>query len=195
MRYSKSQPLASSSASSAPHRAQRTSTSERALGELRGGAARVLDGLYFANGLAIDDEAGHLYLAETTRDRVLGFHLGAATGELSDRRVVVDIGEPDNLEIDDAGLLWVVSPLRSEVVVVEPRREEVRSVFRSGSPAKDRIVAEWQRRGQAGEPRLDVVTPDLWLPLPGLITGVILTPGSGPVYLTGLGNALVRLPR
>ena len=32
-------------------------------------------------------------------------------------------------------------------------------------------------------------------PLPGLVTGVILTPDGGPVYLSGLGNALVKLER
>jgi hypothetical protein len=42
---------------------------------------------------------------------------------------------------------------------------------------------------------MDLFTPALWAPLPGLITGVIVGPGRGPVYFTGLGNALLRLPR
>jgi hypothetical protein len=40
-----------------------------------------------------------------------------------------------------------------------------------------------------------LITPDLWAPLPGIVTGLIVSPAGGPVYLTGLGDALVRLPR
>jgi len=156
---------------------------------------RVVSGLYFANGFAIDENTGHLYLAETGRDRVYAFHVGLATGELSDRRVVAEVMTPDNLEVDDAGRLWIVSPIRNEIVVVDPPSGEKRSVFRAGGATSDRISAEWQRRGAAGEPRLDLMTPDTWAPLPGLLTGVILSPGDGPVYLGGLGDALVRLSR
>ncbi len=39
------------------------------------------------------------------------------------------------------------------------------------------------------------MSPAMWAPLPGLLTGLILTPGDGPVYLAGLGDALVRLNR
>jgi DNA-binding beta-propeller fold protein YncE len=42
---------------------------------------------------------------------------------------------------------------------------------------------------------MDLFTPASWAPLPGPVTGVILSPDGGPVYLTNLGNALVRLPR
>jgi sugar lactone lactonase YvrE len=156
---------------------------------------RMVSDLYFANGFVIDEKTGHLYLSETGCDRVDAFRVDIATGELSDRRVIADIVTPDNLELDDAGRLWVVSPLRNEIVVVNPSNGQATSVFRAGSPDNDRTVAEWQRRGTAGEPRLELLTPDLWAPLPGLLTGLILTPGDGPVYLAGLGDALVRLPR
>jgi len=156
---------------------------------------RAVSGLYFPNGFVIDEETGHLYLAETTRDRVSAFHVGAATGELSDRRVIADVMTPDNVELDEAGRAWIVSPGRNEIVVVEPHSGIRKAVFRAASPDNDRISAEWQRRGEAGEPRLDLMSPEGWSPLPGALTGVILTPGDGPVYLTGLGDALVRLPR
>jgi hypothetical protein len=35
----------------------------------------------------------------------------------------------------------------------------------------------------------------MWAPLPGLFTGLILTHEGGPIYLTGLGDALVKLER
>lgn len=156
---------------------------------------RLVDSLYFANGFVLDEKTGHLYLAETMRNRVYAFHIGLATGELSDRRVAVEIETPDNLEMDEAGRLWVVSSLRNEIVVVEPQSGETKSVFRAASAENDRVAAEWQRRGAAGEPRLHLLTPNAWAPLPGALTGLILTPGDGPVYLAGLGNALIRLAR
>jgi hypothetical protein len=42
---------------------------------------------------------------------------------------------------------------------------------------------------------MDLITPALWTPLPGILTGVIVGPGNGPVYITGLGDALIRLAR
>lgn len=72
---------------------------------------------------------------------------------------------------------------------------EGHSAFRAQTPVKRELVAEILRRGATGVPRLELFTPDLWAPLPGFITGVIVSEGGGPVYLTGLGNALVRLPR
>ena len=41
---------------------------------------------------------------------------------------------------------------------------------------------------------LDLMIPGLWDPGPGLITGMILPTDDGPIYLTGLGDALARLP-
>jgi hypothetical protein len=58
------------------------------------------------------------------------------------------------------------------------------------------MIAEFRRRGESGAPRLDLITPAVWAPLPGFVTGVILAPGDrGTVYLTGLGGALLRLPQ
>jgi hypothetical protein len=54
-------------------------------------------------------------------------------------------------------------------------------------------MIEWQRRAETGEPRLELIGPDMWSPLPGLVTGLILTSEGGPVYLTGLGDTLVKL--
>jgi hypothetical protein len=41
---------------------------------------------------------------------------------------------------------------------------------------------------------MELFTPAVWAPLPGPITGIIVR-RSGPVYATGLGNALLKLPR
>jgi hypothetical protein len=69
------------------------------------------------------------------------------------------------------------------------------TAFRSLTPAQQEILQEFMRRGQAGVSRMELFTPAVWAPLPGPITGVIVGTGGGPVYLTGLGNAVVKLTR
>lgn len=152
-----------------------------------------LSGLDFANGIAIDEARDRIYVAETMADRILSFQLSEATGELSDRRVIEGVPTPDNIELDAAGRLWVASPIYNALIVVDPETGEWSTAFHPQTPEHDRLLAEWQRRGEAGEPRLGLVGPDMWSPLPGLITGLILTGEGGPIYLTGLGNALVRI--
>jgi sugar lactone lactonase YvrE len=164
-------------------------------GRLATQAELILDSLAFANGLAMDEASGHLYLAEIVAGRVLRYRVDLTTGRLSERSVFVDSLGVDNLELDGAGHLWMAVPMGNELVVASTTTGALHSVFRVQTPAQRERAAEITRRGETGEPRLELFTPDLWAPLPGFVTGVIVSPGSGPVYLTGLGNALVRLSR
>ncbi len=156
-------------------------------------AQRVLGDLAFANSIVIDEKRGQLYLSETMADQVTGYKLSVADGTLSDRRVMASVLSPDNIEMDDAGLLWAASPVHNEVVTINPETGETRSAFRAQTPANDTMSAEWKRRSAAREPVLDLFTPDLWAPMPGLVTGVVLTPGGGPVYVSGLADVLLKL--
>ncbi len=164
-------------------------------GRFAGAAELVVDSLEFANGLAIDEATGDLYLAETLGARVLRYRVDLAAGRVTERKVFVDSVGADNLELDGAGNLWIADPLRNLVLVVNPATGERRSVFHMQTPEQQRMSDEFGRRGQAGTPRLELFSPALWSPLPGPVTGVIVGPGTGPVYLTGLGNAILRLPR
>jgi hypothetical protein len=155
----------------------------------------VLDKLSFANGLVVDEARGQLYLAETNRDQVTAYALSVQTGALTRRRVLASVLSPDNIELDAQGRLWAASPVQNAVVVIDPDSGKLQTVFRARTLANDRIVEEWRRSGKAREPRLKLLNPDTWKPMPGLQTGVILTPGRGPVYLSGLGDALVKLDR
>jgi len=155
--------------------------------ELKGG------GLAFGNGVAIDEARGRLYVAETMGNRIVGFDLDVDTGELSDRRVIAELPTPDNIELDESGQLWVASPIANALLVVDPDSGEWSTAFHPQTPQHDRLMIEWQRRTESGEPRLELIGPDMWSPLPGLITGLILTTEGGPIYLTGLGDRLVRL--
>jgi sugar lactone lactonase YvrE len=150
-------------------------------------------GLNFANGFVVDEARGEIYLAETMGGHVLGYQVDVATGMLGDRRVVAEVTTPDNVEQDEGGLLWVASPISSELITINPDTGETHVVFHPENAAGDALAGEFRRRRAAGEPTLDLLTPDLWGRLPGLMTGVILTPGGGPVYVSGLGDALVRL--
>ena len=155
----------------------------------------LVDSLYFANGIAIDEASGHLYLSETVGARVLRYRVDVDAGRVSERSVFVDSAAVDNIELDAEGHLWLVLPLTNEVLMVDTATGARHTAFRSVTPAQLEVVQEFIRRGQAGISRMELFTPAAWAPLPGPITGVIVGPGGGSVYLTGLGDALVRLFR
>lgn len=163
-------------------------------GRLADTAAVIVDSLLFANGLAIDEQAGRLYIGETTGNRVLRFRVDVASGHVSERTVFAEIAA-DNVELDGEGHLWVVAPLSNEVVVINTATGQRHTAFHVQTPEQQEQLAEFLRRGETGVPRLDLLTPGLWAPLPGIITGVIVGAGRNPVYLTGLGNALLKLTR
>ena len=59
-------------------------------GRLAAEAEVVVDSLSFANGLAIDEADGRLYVAETTGGRVLRYRVDLAAGKVSERSVFAD---------------------------------------------------------------------------------------------------------
>jgi sugar lactone lactonase YvrE len=164
-------------------------------GRLATEATLLVDSLLFANGLAIDEAAGHLYVAETNGGRVLRYRVDLDAGSVSDRSVFLDSAAVDNLELDGQGRLWAAVPLGNQLLVVNTTTGARHSAFRMVTPAQLDLVAEFIRRGQAGISRMELITPAAWAPLPAPITGVIVSPRGGPVYLSGLGNALLKLPR
>lgn len=162
-------------------------------GQFAADAELVVDDRYYANGIAIDEERGRLYLCEVTADRVLSFPLDVSTGELGERSTLLEAMTPDNPEVDADGRLWVALPGRNEILVVEPDTGAVHSVFHQQSPAQVELADEFVRRGDAATPRLELLTPVLYEPLPGFVTGVILGATDGAVYVTGFGDGLLRL--
>jgi sugar lactone lactonase YvrE/ketosteroid isomerase-like protein len=161
----------------------------------RPAAELKLSGLAFGNGLAIDEAGGRIYVAEVMNDRILGYRLDVESGQLSEGRVVAQVPTPDNIELDDSGRLWVASPIANALLVVDPDSGAWSTAFHRPTPEHQAVYAEWRRRTASGEPRLELIGPSMWSPLPGLLTGMILTPQDGPIYLTGLGNALVKLEK
>lgn len=164
-------------------------------GEFAPEAEVMVDSLYFGNGVVIDETTGHLYVAETMGRRVLRYRVNLDAGTLSERTVFVDGVEPDNLELDGEGHLWVALPLANGLLMVDTETGERHMAFRAQTPAQLESAEEFTRRGESGTPRMELFTPASWAPLPGPITGLILSPDEGPVYVTNLGDALVKLPR
>ncbi|GLQ21950.1 hypothetical protein ACFFUB_11550 [Algimonas porphyrae] len=77
--------------------------------------------------------------------------------------------------------------------MIDPESGAMRKVFEPTPEASAKIVSEAMRRQAEGIPILPLLTPDMWGPMPGFITGVILSPDDGPIYVSGLGDALVKL--
>lgn len=158
-------------------------------------AVPLVEGLYFANGIALDEDAGYLYVAETLGHRVSRFRLDAPAGQVSDQTVALEVSTPDNLESDQFNRLWIASPVRSEIVVFDTDAGTAESVFRVSTPESEHLIEAIEARWRENAPMLDLLVPSLWEPGPGMITGMILSPDEGPVYLTTLGSALIRLER
>ena len=154
-----------------------------------------LSGLAFGNGLAIDEARGQIYVAEVMADRIIGYRIDVESGQLSEGRVVAELPTPDNIELDASGRLWVASPIANALLMVDPESGHWSTAFYPETPEHQAVFAEWQRRTQSGEPRLELIGPAMWSPLPGLLTGLILAPDSDTIYLTGLGDTLVELGR
>jgi sugar lactone lactonase YvrE len=55
-------------------------------GRLAAQAEVIVDSLFFANGLAIDETSGHLYVAESVGGRVLRYRVDLGTGRVSEHR-------------------------------------------------------------------------------------------------------------
>jgi sugar lactone lactonase YvrE len=155
----------------------------------------VVEGLNFGNGFYLDEAKGRLYLSETVGNRVLSFALDVENGTVSDRKVLAEIMTPDNMRLVEDGALWVASPLANRVYAVNPETGEIRVVFDAQTEKGAEIAVEWIRRGEAGASRLDLLGADVQGEMPGLLTGMIIDREDRPVFISGLGDALVRLDR
>jgi len=155
----------------------------------------LIDNLEFANGLALDESAGFLYLAETMGGRVLRFRMDTASGRISDRSVIISGLHPDNLELDDHGRLWIAEPIANRIVVLDLATGALETALQVSSPQSAGVSAEFDTRVKVRASWLELMTPRLWEPSPGLMTGIILTPNDGPVYATSLGDAVIKLER
>ncbi len=141
----------------------------------RGSARIVADRIYFANGLAMDEEERHLYVAETLLRRILRFRIDW-DGSLSGREVygpwvLAPQGFPDGIAFDEAGNLWITFPVWNAVGFLTPQRElkvaledPERRILKSPS----NICFGWEERRTAFIGSLDgTAVPYFPVPYPG----------------------------
>ena len=97
---------------------------------IENGSARIAaEGIYFANGVAVDQEERYLYVAESTKRDILRFRIGD-DGALKEREVygpsfLGPLGFPDGIAFDEAGNLWVTFPAWNAVGYISPDRDLV----------------------------------------------------------------------
>jgi sugar lactone lactonase YvrE len=164
-----------------------------AAGGAAGSATVAVDGITFANGIALDEANGYLYAAETIGGRILRYRMDTATGTLAERTVLAEGLAPDNIELDPSGRLWIALPLRTEIITLDPRSGEQTSMYRVATEQTEATLAAIAERMAEGAPWLDLMTPALWAPAPGAVTGMVLSPTGELRYVTGLGTAVIRI--
>ncbi|MFO7963302.1 MAG: SMP-30/gluconolactonase/LRE family protein [Desulfobacterales bacterium] len=89
------------------------------------GEARVAaDGIYFSNGVTLDQSEAYLYVAQTMKRNVLRYSIrvdgSLGPAEVYGPKSLGDMGFPDGIAFDDAGNLWVTFPARNAVGYITP---------------------------------------------------------------------------
>jgi sugar lactone lactonase YvrE len=163
------------------------------MADLKSAPVKILDSLYFANGITMDKDEKHLFVAETMMDRVHKLEVDNTTGKVNYIGVVANVGTPDNLLIDKEGRLIVASPLYNQVVAVDFKNHSQHIIFDGSTKDNLKITNEWNRRSHLGIGRLELVSPDLFNPLPGLLTGMFYSNDGQTLYIANLGNDLLKL--
>jgi len=84
----------------------------------------VAEGIYFANGVAVDQKEEYLYVAATTSRNILRFKIetdGALSGgEVYGPEPLAELGFPDGIAFDEAGHLWVTFPMWNTIGYITP---------------------------------------------------------------------------
>ncbi|NNE02859.1 MAG: hypothetical protein HKN52_06795 [Eudoraea sp.] len=163
------------------------------MADLKSIPVKVLDSLYFSNGIIMDKDEKLLFVAETMMDRVHKLEVDIETGEANYIGVAANVGTPDNLLIDKEGRLIVASPLYNQVIAIDFKNHSQHIIFDGSTIDNLRMTNEWNRRSRLGMERLELLSPDLFSPLPGLLTGMFFSHDQRTLYITNLGNDLLKL--
>jgi len=162
------------------------------MADLNSVPVKIADSLYFANGITMDKDEKHLFVSETMMDRVHKFEVDINSGVAKYAGVTVNVGTPDNLLIDQKGRLIIASPIYNQVIAVDFENHSQHVIFDGSTKDNLKNTNEWNRRSHLGMERLEVLSPDLFLPLPGLLTGMFFSSDGQTLYITNLGNDLLK---
>lgn len=162
------------------------------LAGLKSAPVKIADSLYLANGITMDKEEKKLFVAETMMDRVHSFEVDIKSGKAAYAGVAANVGTPDNILIDNNGRLFVGSPGHNQVVEVDLKNRSQQIIFNASTTENQKMTNEWVRRSHLLLPRAELLTPNLFSPLPGLLTGMFFSKDGQTLYSTNLGNDLLR---
>ena len=163
------------------------------MADLKSTPVKIMDSLYFSNGITMDKDENHLFVSETMMDRVHKLEVDTKTGEANYIGVAANVGSPDNILIDQEGRLIVASPLYNQVIAVDFNNHSQHVIFDASTKENLKMTNEWNRRSHLGLERLELLSPDLISPLPGLLTGMFFSKDGQTLYIANLGKDLVKL--
>lgn len=72
------------------------------MSDLKSTPTKIMDSLYFANGITMDKNEKHLFVSETMMDRVHSFEVDTNSGKTKYIGVAANVGSPDNILIDSS---------------------------------------------------------------------------------------------
>ena len=156
-------------------------------------AELIKDSLYFANGITMDKAEKKLFVSETMMDRVHSFEIDIQSGKTEYSGVEAYVGTPDNILVDNQGRLIVASPVNNQVIGIDFKNHSHHIIFNASTKENQKITNEWFRRSHLGLNFGDLFSPKLYLPLPGLITGMFFSSDESTLYIANLGNDLLKL--
>ena len=85
----------------------------------------VAEGIYFANGVAMDEKEEFVYVAETMQRRVLRYRIlkdnSVGAAEVYGPAFLGKLGFPDGIAFDEAGNLWVAFPAANAIGFIDPQ--------------------------------------------------------------------------
>lgn len=163
------------------------------IADLKSAPVKIMDSLYFANGITMDKDEKHLFISETMMDRVHKLKVDTKTGEANYIGVAANVGSPDNILIDKEGRLIVASPLYNQVVAIDFNNHSQHIIFDGSTKDNLKVTNEWNRRSHLCIERLELLSPDLFSPLPGLLTGMFFSNDGQKLYITNIGNDLLKI--
>ncbi len=161
--------------------------------DLKSVPTKIADSLYFANGITMDKDEKHLYVSETMMDRIHSFEVDVNSGKTKYSGVIANVGTPDNILIDNKGRLIVASPVFNQVVAVDLKNHSQHIIFDASTKENQKIANEFVRRSHLGKAVLELLTPKLYSPLPGLLTGMFFSKDGQTLYITNGGTDLLKL--
>ena len=154
--------------------------------------AMIADSLFMANGITMDQDEKTLFVAETMMNRVHSFDVDVSSGKAKHAGVVAMVGAPDNILVDAKGRLMIASPGTNQVIAIDFKNHSQHLVFDASTGESRKLADEWFRRSQLGSARLELITPGMYLPLSGLLTGMFFSQDGQTLYIANLGTDILK---